>query len=100
MNIRVDKRLYSDEVISKCVYWYTSDFTVIRQIDGNDEIIDFLPRNSLSMNEDSFLDDFWRKLNDYKLREIIERQTREIRIILYAKAFEGSEDITEEELLQ
>ena len=41
---------------------------------------------------------FFEKLNDYKLREVIDKETKDIRTILYAKAFGDFDDITEEEI--
>ncbi len=37
-------------------------------------------------------------LNDYKLRQIIEEETHDIRTILYAKAFADFDDIDENEI--
>lgn len=34
-----------------------------------------------------------QQLNDYKLREIVEKETHDIRTILYAKAFADCEDL-------
>ena len=48
--------------------------------------------------EDSIKAVVFDNLNDYKLRCIIEKETPDIRTILYAKAFSDSEDIDEADL--
>ena len=45
--------------------------------------------------EDTIEKDVFDNLNDYKLRCIIEKETHDIRTILYAKAFSDCEDIDE-----
>jgi len=39
--------------------------------------------------------DFWNKMNDFKLREIIITETRDIKTILYAKAFGEFDNLDE-----
>ncbi len=39
-------------------------------------------------------------LNDFKLREIISIETKNIRTILYAKAFGEFDELTEEDILE
>ena len=43
--------------------------------------------------EDTILAQFFNVLNDYKLRQVIEDETHDIRTILYAKAFADFDDI-------
>ena len=45
----------------------------------------------------SLLRSFLQRLNDYKLREIVIAETKDIRTILYAKAFADCEDFSLEE---
>jgi His-Xaa-Ser system protein HxsD len=37
-------------------------------------------------------------LNDFKLREVVANETRDIKTILYAKAFADDEDFSEEDI--
>ena len=37
-------------------------------------------------------------LNDFKLRQIVADETRDIKTILYAKAFAEDEDLSEEDI--
>ena len=88
MEIKVDRRIYSDECISKTVYWFAEKYTISRSlIADNIERIQFASIGS--NNDDANLEQtFLAKLNDFKLRQIVEEETHDIRTILYAKAFE------------
>ena len=52
------------------------------------------------VDELSFKKLFFEKLNDFKLRGIIDEETKEIRTILYAKAFGDFDDITEDDIIE
>ena len=94
MKLEIDRKVYSDSCISKVVYWLSDQYTIERHLVGDSEIITI---EDVS-DEDGFRKVFFEKLNDYKLRGIIESETKDIRTILYAKAFGDFDDITEEEI--
>ena len=95
MIFRIDRRIYSDSCISKVVYWLSGQYAIDRHIDGEEEIITIEGGNDKKLKEE-----FFEKLNDYKLREVIETETKDIRTVLYAKAFGDFDDITEEEITE
>ena len=95
MIFRIDRRIYSDSCISKVVYWFSGQYAIDRHIDGDEEIITIEGGNDKKLKEE-----FFEKLNDYKLREVIETETKDIRTVLYAKAFGDFDDITEEEITE
>ena len=95
MIFRIDRRLYSDSCITKVVYWLSGQYAIDRHIDGEEEIITIEGGNDKKLKEE-----FFEKLNDYKLREVIETETKDIRTVLYAKAFGDFDDITEEEITE
>lgn len=95
MIFRIDRRLFSDSCISKVVYWLSGQYAIDRHIDGDEEIITIEGGNDKKLKEE-----FFEKLNDYKLREVIETETKDIRTVLYAKAFGDFDDITEEEITE
>ncbi len=95
MIFRIDRRLYSDSCITKVVYWLSGQYAIDRHIDGDEEIITIEGGNDKKLKEE-----FFEKLNDYKLREVIETETKDIRTVLYAKAFGDFDDITEEEITE
>ena len=92
MTLRLDRKIYSDSCISKVVYWLSSQYAIDRHLDGEEEII------TIDGADENFKSVFFEKLNDYKLREVIDAETKDIRTILYAKAFGDFDDITEEEI--
>lgn len=96
MKILIDRNIYSDECISKCVYSLSEVFQCNRQLDGNTESIELNPTNGFSSDED-IKRLFLQKLNDFKLRQIVAEETKDIRTILYAKAFADYEDFNIEE---
>jgi len=97
MEIEIDNNIYSDSVISKVVYWLSGEYVVERKRRDNTDIL------CITTNDESGADELLRKkiflmLNDQKLRNIIEEETKDIRTILYAKAFADFDDLTEEDL--
>lgn len=100
MQIEIDHNIYSDSVISKVVYWLSGDFAVERKSNGNSEILNITSSRDNHIDEKSLHDKIFQKLNDQKLRNIIEKETKDIRTILYAKAFADFDDLTEEDLTE
>ena len=94
MTITIDRNIYSDNCISNVIYWFSEKHIIRRSLDGDKETLFISDIDCESV----FLQEFYQKLNDYKLREIIEEETKNIRTILYAKAFGEFENITEEEM--
>lgn len=97
MTITVDKRIYSDSVISKAVYWLSGDFSIARRL--IDENMEEITATSLTdVSETEFESRLNQALNDFKLRQIVADETRDMKTILYAKAFAEDEDLTEEDV--
>jgi His-Xaa-Ser system protein HxsD len=78
------------------VYWLSDQYSIERQLEGDEELLSM----DVEINEDQLRKTILEKLNDYKLREIIEQETKDIRTILYAKAFGDFDDLTEEEITE
>lgn len=96
MKISIDRNIYSDECISNVVYWLSEQYTIQRSLYGNKETLSI---DGIE-NESSFRQLFFEMLNDFKLREIISIETKNIRTILYAKAFGEFDELTEEDILE
>lgn len=94
MIIKVDKSIYSDACISKCVYSFLSDYIIIRSSDENNEVINISSKSGNPIDEEGLYATWSDRLNDYKLRCIIEQETKDIRTLLYAKAFMDCDDLT------
>lgn len=92
MTLRIDRRIYSDECISKACYSLADKYSVERSlISETEELLNISSKaNAVAdATKETIID----RLNDYKLRCIIEKETHDIRTILYAKAFAECEDI-------
>lgn len=95
MRYIVDKRIYSDECISKAVYALADKYAISREwVSETEEAL----CSDSNKAEDAYIQDVIQSLNDYKLRTIIERETHDIRTILYVKAFEDCDDVSETDL--
>jgi His-Xaa-Ser system protein HxsD len=97
-SVVVDKRIYDDSVISKAIYWHTSDFVIERNmIDKDFETITFQSKNNHTNDEtrQAVLSKFNQDLNDFKLRQIVNQETKDIRTILYVKAFANNDNFEE-----
>ena len=96
MTLDIDRNIFSDSCISTVVYWFSNRYTIQRSLQ---ESIESLTINNVS-DEKQFRLEFFQKLNDYKLREQIDKETKDIKTILYAKAFGEFDELTEEEILE
>ena len=92
----VDTRLYSDSTISKVCYWLNRDFIVSSEKkDKNIEIyLESLKGEVDWINIRRKISQFF---SDYQLREIIDAETKDIRTILYVKAFANLDEFEEYE---
>ena len=96
MTLNIDRNIFSDSCISTVVYWFSNQYTIQRSLQ---ESIETLTIDNVS-DEKQFCLEFFQKLNDYKLREQIDKETKDIKTILYAKAFGEFDELTEEEILE
>lgn len=96
MTLRIDRKIYPDSCISKVVYWLSDQYTIERRLEGDEELLSI----DGEIDQDLLRKTILEKLNDYKLRGIIDAETKDIRTILYAKAFGEFDDLTEEELTE
>lgn len=96
MTLNIDRNIFSDSCISTVIYWFSDQYTIQRSLQ---ESIETLTIDNVS-DEKQFRLEFFQKLNDYKLREQIDKETKDIKTILYAKAFGEFDELTEEEMLE
>lgn len=98
MNLQIDRRIYSDACVSKAIYSLAKDYVINRTIvDDNSETLCVEPVCQES-DEAHIKKVFLSALNDYKLRQIIEEETHDIRTILYAKAFSDFDELDKEDV--
>lgn len=96
MEIKVDRNIYSDACISKSIYALSDRYFIARSLEGTNEIL--CVTGNTEYKEEDVEKEILTTLNDYKLRQIIEDETHDIRTILYAKAFADFDDIEIEDV--
>lgn len=95
LTITVDRTIFSDEVISKAVYWETNRYSVNRRLKGSVESISFEPHLNCQEDEKTLKERFLTRLNDFKVQQIVDNETKDLRTILYIKAFANNDDFEE-----
>lgn len=94
----VDLSIYDERIVDKILYWWSSDYIITRtNCSGTTfQKITFAASEPIPLEK---FESIARKLSDdfidYKNRAIIESETRDLRNILYAKAFANSDDFVE-----
>lgn len=94
----IDTSIYSDNIISKSLYWLSDTYTIYREnLPENKQKITFEKTVGLTTDKDfdTFKTKFCQELIDYKNREIISAETKDIRNILYVKAFANNDEFIE-----
>jgi His-Xaa-Ser system protein HxsD len=90
-----DTDLYSKDSIFKCLYWYGDKFhTNLSFADSNTYRVSVKPMSTiqLSSNElENLLLKVERDLVDFNLRDIVTKETQNVRDLLIAKAFSNGE---------
>lgn len=91
----VDASLYSKEVIYKCLYWYGDKFTTnISYADQSTYVVTLKTLATASIDNNDllvYLQKFERDLIDFELRDLINKETGNVRDLLIAKAFSNGE---------
>lgn len=94
MILTIDRQIYSDACISKVVYWLSAHYAIERSLNGNTETLSVARNDGGPFDENALRAHCLQMLNDYKLRQTIDDETRDIRTILYAKAFADDDNLT------
>lgn len=93
--LSVDRSIFSDEVISKAVYWETNQYIITRQLNGNAETLCFEPKPNCQEEKNALKERFLTRLNDFKVQQVVDNETKDLRTILYIKAFANNDDFEE-----
>ena len=90
-----DTNLYSKDSIFKCLYWYGDKFhTNLSFADSNTYRVSVKPTSTIQLNSvdlESLLLKLERDLVDFNLRDIVTKETQNVRDLLIAKAFSNGE---------
>jgi His-Xaa-Ser system protein HxsD len=86
--IFIPQRLYCKEAILNCLYWKLSDFNINFSVFSEKEFqISFDLKNISLQQKENLKSSFSNELIDYELREVVNRETKNIRELIIAKAF-------------
>ncbi|PGH41008.1 MAG: His-Xaa-Ser system protein HxsD [Candidatus Nephrothrix sp. EaCA] len=95
ITVFADASLFSKEAILKCLYWFGDKFRVnVSLVDANLYQIILKPLANAGVKEeesDLILQKLERDLIDFQLRDIITKETQNVRDLLLAKAFSHGE---------
>jgi len=95
--ISVDASLYNEEVLYKCIYWYGDTYAVM--VERNEQNYEMLIEKREGIISDELFHLLINKVKtdliDFKTRQIIGRETQNIKQILIAKAFSNFDDYDE-----
>ena len=97
-SVLVDKCIYSESCLLKCFYWYGNEFSIeISDIDESTREVKVFPRHQLADTDLKQLRERIRNdLVDYRLQEIVNEETKNIRDLIVARAF-ASSDVYEDD---
>lgn len=87
LRIYLDKQVYSEEVLYKCFYWYGTDFNVEILSHSKKSFLVILESKGTINDFEDLTNKIKQDLVDFKLRNIVNRETKVIRELLIAKAF-------------
>lgn len=95
VTVFLDASLFSRDAIFKCLYWYGDKFhvTITKTEDELYKItLSFLPQKGGGLDElNSLRLKLERDLFDFNLRDIVSKETKNVRDLLIAKAFSNGE---------
>ena len=97
ISIYLNKEIYSLDALFKCIYWYGDKWSVIVDEDESSShfVISISPKSSEfffdELRAKIFTDKFLNDINDFQLRDVITKETKNIRDLLVAKAFSTGE---------
>lgn len=93
--VYADASLFSKDAVFKCLYWYTNKYHTQVSIDpDNNYKISVKPLNKEALNHSELeyiFQRLQRDLIDFNLRDIVTKETQNIRDLLTAKAFSNGE---------
>ncbi len=95
LQLIIDNTLYSSEVVYKCFYWYGGEYSVKINIEQNSFVVN-LSGPKKEWNIESIVSKIKTDLIDFKTREVIFNETKNIRELLIAKAFAHNDEFEEQ----
>ena len=99
INISVPSDIYSLEILQKCFYWYGSEFIVdIDKKNNGHYKVQLEPQNGPpdTFNKEELTAKIKNDIIDHKTRDIVTKETQNVRDLLIAKAFSNTDEFDEE----
>ena len=93
--VKIDPEIYSKEVIAKMVYWLSNDLTIMQGLEGKDWTLTLEAQHDVAWND--VKKRLSQLLTDFQMREVIAKETKDIKNILYIKAFANVEELLADE---
>jgi His-Xaa-Ser system protein HxsD len=85
--IRGDVNIYTIDVLHKCFYWYGKDYIIdIDSCEGSTFKVKLCPKKAM-IDYSDLISKVKQDLIDFKLRDIVTKETKEVRELIIAKAF-------------
>lgn len=95
--VEIDSGIYSKDVVAKVVYWLSRDFTIMQSLESSVWTLSLESHDMV--NWDDVKERLSQLLTDYQMREVITAETKDIKNILYIKAFANVEELLADEEL-
>jgi len=91
LKVIVESEIYGSDIIHKCFYWYTKNYSIdiSQKLDKIEVLIGGI---SLNENKEELVTKIKRDVIDFKTRDIISKETKNIRELLIAKAFSNNDE--------
>ncbi|MBR6169128.1 MAG: His-Xaa-Ser system protein HxsD [Bacteroidaceae bacterium] len=93
--VEIDSGIYSKDVVAKVVYWLSRDFTIMQSLESSVWTLSLESHDMV--NWDDVKERLSQLLTDYQMREVITAETKDIKNILYIKAFANVEELLSNE---
>jgi len=91
----INTSIFNENVITKALYWYTEFFNIYWNKKSESVSVIILkvkPNTNKTYTFEDVASKFNQDLIDYKNRDLIIHETKDIRNILYVKAFANNDD--------
>ena len=91
----IDASIFNEGVLTKALYWYADSFIIYWSKDDNniyEVILELKPNANKMYTYEYVTNKFNEDLIDYKNRDLVINETKDIRNILYVKAFANNDD--------
>ena len=97
IKVSFDKDAYSINAVKKCLYWYTEEFAVELKQNDKQITIELDPLDSKNnYKKDKVIKKLKNDLMDFEVRNIVTKETKNVRDLLIAKAFSSTDEYESE----